>query len=158
MQPGAVPQALGRMRAPLANIACLRLFSGQLPRRLRIRACMASQLASSNSMGRPSSSAAISFVRSSCVGPRPPVVITRSLRDSASESASRIRPGLSPTVWCQSTLMPRACSSRERICASPLAICPMSSSVPTAISSAFTGRPPEPRGSSRRIPPWNRAS
>ena len=39
MQPGAVPQALGRMRAPLANIACRRLFSGQLPRSLRIRAC-----------------------------------------------------------------------------------------------------------------------
>ncbi len=42
--------------------------------------------------------------------------------------------------------MPRLCNSRESICASLSAICPISSSVPMATISAITSRLPEPNG------------
>ena len=63
-----------------------------------MRARTASRLFSSRSMGRPKNSATISLVRSSSVGPSPPVVMTMSARDSASASACLTRAGLSPTV------------------------------------------------------------
>ena len=79
----------------------------------------------------------VSLVRSSSVGPKPPVVMTTSLRPSASSSASRSLPGLSPTVQAKSRLTPMAESSRATNAASVLIVCPSKSSVPTEMISAF---------------------
>ena len=83
----------------------------------------------------------VSLVRSSSVGPKPPVVMTTSLRPSASSNAPRSLPGLSPTVQAKSRLTPMAESSRATNAASVLIVCPSKSSVPTEMISAFIANP-----------------
>ena len=80
-----------------------------------------------------------SRVRSSSVGPSPPVVTTRSARSHARPSVSVTRPRLSPTtlVWFRS--MPSAgsrCAIHELFVST---ISPSRISVPIATISAFTG-------------------
>ena len=79
-----------------------------------------------------------SRVRSSSVGPSPPVVITRSERSHARPSVSMTRPMLSPTtlVWFRS--MPRAgsCCAIQALFVSTIS--PSRISVPIATISAFT--------------------
>ena len=55
-----------------------------------------SRLAACSSSGAPVTRATVSLVRSSSVGPRPPVVMTRSLRVRASRRTCSSRPALSP--------------------------------------------------------------
>ena len=74
-KPGAVPLGLGRRAKPRGASACLRFVSETV--RPGKRASSASQASGWNSSGTPAASATISRVRSSVVGPRPPVMITR---------------------------------------------------------------------------------
>ena len=72
--PGAVPRGLGIARADGISIACFRFCSGmEMP---RLRKCSLSSLSSSSCkrISSPSTLAIASRVRSSWVGPRPPVL------------------------------------------------------------------------------------
>ncbi|OPZ68273.1 MAG: hypothetical protein BWY81_00909 [Firmicutes bacterium ADurb.Bin467] len=98
MQPGAVPCKFGMMIAPRGKYACFRLFSVISRPMRRMRSSIAARLCACRSIGSPKNSPTISFVRSSSVGPSPPVVITMSARESPSAIAAFTRAGLSPTV------------------------------------------------------------
>src|SRR5699024_1157785 len=98
-----------------------------------------SPLSSASSM--PKAAARADFVRSSQVGPRPPVVMMRSARPLARLTASVTRPGLSPTTVCQWTSMPYSDRSTATSAASVFIVLPSSSSVPTEIISAFNVYP-----------------
>ena len=67
-------------------------------RRLR-----SSRMLSSSVIPRPKISAMLGLVRSSAVGPRPPLVITAPVRSSASRTAAAISSGPSPTVARRTT-------------------------------------------------------
>ena len=95
------------------------------------------RLSSCKTSSTPAASAMVSLVRSSPVGPSPPVVITTSLRESASRNAARRRSALSPTVQEKSRSIPSAESSRAMMVVSVLTVWPKSNSVPTEIISAF---------------------
>ena len=102
VQPGAVPQSLRSGVEPSGSMTCWRLFgvsSLYLRSTHRLRSHCSSPLFSSSF--RPKASASALLVRSSQVGPRPPVVIIMSARDLARCTASMTRPGLSPTTVCQ---------------------------------------------------------
>ena len=98
--PGAVPQSLSSTVHPSGTMACWKLFSVTgVPRwanRSRIRWAEGSWYTSSF----PKAWATATLVRSSQVGPRPPVVMRMSARPRAMSTAWRTRWGLSPTtVW-----------------------------------------------------------
>ena len=84
---------------------------------------------------RPKASARICFVRSSQVGPRPPVVMMMSARLLAVSTHLRSRSGLSPTTVWYFTFMPIFESISEMSRASVFVTWPSSSSVPTEIIS-----------------------
>ena len=85
--PGAVPLGLSSSVAPSMTNPCRRLMSGIcMPRRANL-ARMRSIVAWSSRMPRPSTRATASRVRSSSVGPSPPVSTSRSLRDNASRTS-----------------------------------------------------------------------
>lgn len=138
--PGAVPTVFLRAVAPLGSRAWTSWLSrmGLVPK----YSFSLARLSLSSTRGRPSVSAMVFFVRSSSVGPSPPEVMTRSLRERAVSSTSLRRPGLSPTVSTFMRSMPSAASSLAMKAASVLTVCPSRSSVPTEMISAFTGIPP----------------
>ena len=118
--------------APAGTSAWRRLLSGIARPRDENSSRITSATAGWRTSSTPITAAIASRVMSSCVGPRPPHTITASARDSASSSASTMRPRLSPTfVW-------RRCSMPMIASCSPIhdefvsTICPSSSSVPTA--------------------------
>ncbi len=79
-QPGAVPFGLGRALAEGMSQACLRLISGKgSPRRAHRSRSHVSSSGSTAGVS-PQAAASASRVRSSGVGPRPPVETTRSTR------------------------------------------------------------------------------
>ena len=140
--PGAVPCALGSLRPRVGTMACLRLFAvGRRPVRAKKASILAHSSASKCSVS-PKTSATVSLVRSSAVGPSPPEKTSRSLRSLASCTSARRRAGLSPTTcWC-STVTPSSASSRLKNWAFELTISPSSSSVPTQMISAITREAP----------------
>ena len=125
-QPGAVPFGLGSASADGISQACLRLSSGKgMPRRPTARA------ASARGPGRrpavsPQASAIASRVRSSGVGPRPPVETTRSARaerrreaprrpTSSSSGRAVIRPTVTPSAGQRPRqLARRSCRASRR--------------------------------------------
>ena len=76
--PGAVPTGLSTTTAPSGMRACSRLFSAISRPRERKNWRMRSAWTGSMSRGTPATPAKVSLVRSSVVGPRPPVERTRS--------------------------------------------------------------------------------
>ena len=140
--PGAVPWSLMILRPFVGTMACLRLFSvGRRFVRAK-KARILSHSVSSKCSVSPKTSATVSLVRSSSVGPKPPEKMSRSLRLLAWVTSSRRRAGLSPmTCWC-STLMPSSASSRLKNCALVFKMSPSSSSVPTQMISAVTADHP----------------
>ena len=98
MNDGADPLGFFTGVAPSGMYAWRLLFSVMVNPRARDLAWIWSKSSWSNTSSRFEASATISRVRSSCVGPRPPDVITRSDRFMARSMTSLIRPGLSPTV------------------------------------------------------------
>ena len=85
--PGAVPTRFGSGSAPSGKSAWTRFRSGiSRFRRANIAAIASSEPASSTS-GTPAAFARASRVRSSWVGPSPPVITTRSARSNANRNA-----------------------------------------------------------------------
>ena len=112
MNPGAVPLGLSSGRLPCGSSACLRLFA-RIGRPIFAKKDSIWRSAGSySSTPRPSASQTASFVRSSIVGPRPPVVTMPSARASAARIARAIRSRLSPTACVPSTSIPAA---RQRL-------------------------------------------
>jgi len=84
----------------------LRLFSGIGRPLAAKKRLMRSAEAESSTSGTPSTLATVSLVRSSAVGPMPPVEITTSACASAWRHAHASRSGQSPTVSTQTTSTP----------------------------------------------------
>ncbi|MPM73593.1 hypothetical protein SDC9_120575 [bioreactor metagenome] len=96
--PGAVPLSLYMIIAPSGIIACFILFSVMSRPNLEKNFFILFNALSSRYIFLSKYSAPISFVRSSPVGPNPPVVIITSARSNAKCIASFILFGLSPTT------------------------------------------------------------
>ena len=98
--PGAVPVGLGNTVAPRGSNACLRVLGdGSLPR-LRALIVMSAHTSGRSSKGTSKAAAIASVVRSSGVGPNPPVVISTDERSAASCTKPNTRSRLSPsTDW-----------------------------------------------------------
>ena len=89
--PGAEPWLFFSLRAPSGSIACC-LFAAGIGRwnsRVK-RSSIQARCSSSSTISRPNSAAIDGLVRSSLVGPRPPVVMTAPVRSSASRTAVAI--------------------------------------------------------------------
>ncbi len=143
-QPGAVPWGFARIRAEGSVHACFVLVAGNGWRRRAHSPCSHSSVAGSTTGRSPHASATASRVRSSGVGPRPPVVTTRSARPSAARSASTTVARSSGRFEIRTTVTPRATIDRA---SSPLlvsVVSPTVSSVPIASSSAVTSARPAP--------------
>src|SRR5665213_2550165 len=136
-RPGAVPRSLSRTIAPSGTFAC-RLFTSDIARpSWRKRASILLITAGSRDIFLPSRSATASRVRSSSVGPRPPLAIINSTRFAASSKAARSGARSSPTTVLRVTSIPRrfSCAVMNRELVSTRS--GVSSSDPTAMISAF---------------------
>ena len=108
MNDGAVPLGFSTGMAPSGMSAWRSLLGVMImPRRRNRWSICSSRPASRNSL-RPHTSAMTSRVRSSWVGPSPPLVMTRSARSRARPMTSFMRPGLSPTMVLKKRLIPRS--------------------------------------------------
>ena len=86
--PGAEPWRFSSSAAPSGSMNCRALLSGiARPKRARQRSASFASAGSCSTSGRSNASARLSCVRSSAVGPRPPVVSTAPVRASASRTA-----------------------------------------------------------------------
>ena len=138
MKEGAVPLGFSTGVAPAGMSACLRLLGVVMRLRRWKRSSICATRPGSRMSSRPVTSATISRVRSSCVGPMPPDVITASERSMARASTSRMRPGLSPTTVLYSRLTPSGANCWAIQAELVSTIWPSSSSEPMAMISAFT--------------------
>ena len=140
--PGADPCRFGRIVAPEGMYACCRFVCGISPGQPYDfqRTRNASQMAASNSISRPKILAMAAFVRSSAVGPNPPVVIAAPVRASASCTAEAISSAASPTLDRRAIPMPTAESSRAMKAAFVSMVKPSNSSSPIVTTSTFIGR------------------
>ena len=111
--PGAVPSGLGMIRLPRGNIACRRLLAGIGALRRANRDSTAARAAASSSSGAPPRAASTSRVRSSAVGPRPPVARTKSARPVAMRNASMPASRVSGAVVWKATGIPIVASSAD---------------------------------------------
>ena len=127
----------GMTSADGISVACLTFVAGiRIPRPSNWRLRWASR-SSCTSILSPMTAAIDSLVRSSEVGPSPPVVnVTSDLRQ-ARPTASSSLPGWSPTLVAQTRSTPIFASSSARYAAFVSTISPMRSSVPMEIISAF---------------------
>ena len=98
MKAGAVPLGFFTTIAPLGICACRSLFFVSMKPRFWNLSRSSMRDSGSVSITRPVTAAIASRVRSSCVGPIPPPVITTSERSKARSRISVIRSRLSPTV------------------------------------------------------------
>jgi hypothetical protein len=113
--PGADPWLLRSLRAPSGSIACCRLAAGIGRWNSRVnRSSIQARCSSSSTMPRPNSAAIEGLVRSSLVGPSPPVVITAPARSRPSRTAAAIASAVSPTVVRREISTPSAASVRAR--------------------------------------------
>ena len=96
-QPGAVPRGLGMGRAEGMRVACLMLLSGMGKPRLEKKSLSWRSSSASTASSSLSMAAMASRVRSSAVGPSPPVTRTRSERPQARSRHPLSRSRLSPT-------------------------------------------------------------
>ena len=79
-KPQAVPIGLSITSAVVGSIACFLLFGGITRLRLRKNSAIVVSHCSFNASATPAACAAISWDRSSTVGPRPPLTMTASAR------------------------------------------------------------------------------
>lgn len=138
--PGAVPRALNSTSEPLGNIACTRFRSGRGRFRFLKIPSMCRHDGSWYSSGAPASSARISRVRSSSVGPNPPVLMTRPALRLAIEKQSRLAARSSAMVVCQPTSIPCSASSRLSQALLVSRLRPEVSSLPIEMISALVMR------------------
>ncbi len=109
--PGADPLGLSSASAPSSTIAWRRLMSGIVYPRLANRCRRVSTIAGSSTSARPSRRATASRVTSSSVGPRPPLVTTRSDRPSAPSMTRATSSMRSPTTALARTAIPISASA-----------------------------------------------
>ena len=109
-QPGAVPMGFGITSAEGMSVACLTFVSGIRMPRLSNPALRLASRSSCTSIVSPMAAAMDSRVRSSEVGPRPPVVTVTSERSQARLIASSRRLGWSPTLVAHVRSMPMRAS------------------------------------------------
>ncbi len=108
--PHAVPMGLSSTSAVVGSMACLRLLGG-ITRLRRWKNCsMRASQASLRASSTPAAFAAISWDRSSTVGPSPPLTMTASARSPASTKARSRFSRSSPTVVSHSTDRPTSSS------------------------------------------------
>ena len=135
-QPGAVPCSFGIAVAERISHACLRLISRNgRPRRSHRRRSQVSSSASTATVS-PQAAAIASRVRSSGVGPRPPVETTRWARTMPAAKASRTISRSSGTPVRRVTRTPAAVSQAANSPAFVSRVSPVVSSEPTDNSSA----------------------
>ncbi len=151
-RPGAVPTG-SSTAAPAGTSACLRapsrspssLTSRQRSRSPETTPQIRSSSAASTAIGRPATDATTSAVRSSAVGPSPPLVTTRSIpasarnRRAAERSSSR-----SPTTMTCATSTPRERNSPDSHGPFSSRTNPESTSVPVTTMPARTLTPSSP--------------
>ena len=138
--PGALPCLLARTRAPRGIITCCRLTSGGSARRLvshSSRRC--SHCSASKTRSRPNRAAIAGLVRSSEVGPRPPVVMTAPPRSRASRTAPAMSAARSATDVRRPIDTPMAASSRASQAPLVSMVRPSSSSSPIVTISTCMG-------------------
>ena len=97
-KPQAVPIGLSITSAVVGSIACFLLFGGITRLRRRKNSSIVVSHSSFSTSSTPAAWAAISWDRSSTVGPRPPLTMTASARCPASLNASSRFSRSSPTV------------------------------------------------------------
>ena len=111
--PGAVPFGLCSTLAPSGTRYWPLLSAGtRACPAVRNRASTSARASASSTSVRPRWAATADLVRSSGVGPRPPVTSTRAADAIAASSASRMCPSSSPTVNRRTTRIPRPESMR----------------------------------------------
>ena len=98
------------MVAPSGNRACLRLFSGMVRPNEANSLRMSSATSCEKVSPTPATCATSSVVRSSAVGPMPPVEITTSACVMACRHAHTMRSATSPTVTMDATSRPASIS------------------------------------------------
>src|SRR3989442_1174644 len=96
--PGAVPTGFGMTLAPLGIRACVASSAVMRRRRASSRWVMRRKVSSCSTSRRPVTRATTLRVRSSSVGPRPPVVMTTSARPNACWRAASMSLESSPTT------------------------------------------------------------
>ena len=135
--PGAEPWRLVSIPAPSGISAWLLFVAGNVPpgNRARQRSSSAAAISSSSTIFRPKIFAMDGLVRSSLVGPRPPVVITAPVRSSASRTADAILSASSPTVVRRTISTPASARVRAMCAALVSIVKPRRSSSPIVISS-----------------------
>ena len=141
--PGAVPHRLGRTAAPRGTSAWHRFRSAIVRPRRAQRSVSSRQISSRNSSGAAKSSATATLVRSSFVGPNPPVVMTRRVRPSACATASRTASGASGTEVRRVIRKPAPESAWPRKAELESTMKPRSSSLPMVTSSRSMRRKEE---------------
>ena len=136
--PGAVPQSLGRGSVPAGNMAWVRLLAAMAhPRRLKCSS-MSARLFSSRASSHRIALAIACRVRSSSVGPSPPVMMISSASRQHASIAPRICSSRSLTVTCRTTRTPTRASSRDSHAEFVSTLCPVINSCPTLTIAAFT--------------------
>src|SRR5580704_5121691 len=136
-RPGAVPRGFSSTSAPSGTMAWRRFTAGMSRLKLRNLASIARTTSSFRCRRRPRRSATVSRVRSSSVGPKPPLAITTGTRFNASRNASASNPRLSPTIVLRKTSMPSLFNSSVRKRELVSTRSGVRSSDPTAMISAF---------------------
>src|ERR1700694_5830511 len=138
--PGAVPSGFGNTAALVRMSACLALLADIFMPRLANRSSSFAMSSGSRCSFKPSASATASRVRSSSVGPRPPVKMMMSERRMASLAAA-VNPSVSsPTMHLKRTSTPRSFNFSVRYNELVSRRWGVSNSDPTAMISAFTGK------------------
>ncbi len=109
-KPHAVPMGLSRISAVAGSMACFVLLGGMVRLRFLKKSCILTSHSSFSTRGTPAAWAAISWERSSTVGPSPPLTMTASARSAASRKALARLSRSSPTVVSQATDRPTSSS------------------------------------------------
>ena len=144
-KPGAVPPRLRTMRADFGRRAWRRLMAAMGRPRPANHASRSVRATASSTCGAPASvrSLSASRVRSSSVGPRPPVEMRTSTDDASARIAAAMAARSSATVRCSTTSRPASRSAAESVRELVSSVVPSTSSSPTermAARGAFTGR------------------
>ena len=141
-QPGAVPFGFGIGSADGIRQACLRLSSGNGMSRRAHRSRSQRSSSGSTTGVSPQTLAIASRVRSSGVGPSPPVLTTRSARSRPVANASATISSRSGSAVIRPTVTPASVRERASSAALVSRVSPTVSSEPMLSSSAVRMRRP----------------
>ena len=144
--PGAVPSGLLRGFEPAGKSTCLKFAGGGTRLRCAYQVTRSARHSAFSTNSTPKVSAHTSLVKSSNVGPSPPVQMITSLRRKASWKSSARSSRWSPTAvlrWSPSPNPAKRSAIHTELVSSRFVV---SSSEPMAIHSMRTGTPSEMQG------------